>query len=181
MQIYDQVTTKGRSRRFAELLKDLGVQTMSRSKGGEFTRNFLSLQLQLQTLMEGVGGEGTATLLDSLAQLSESERRKIIPLLSRVVSKIAQGEKRMFSEEDRSLQDFEDALYDSIVSSLGHVSNDDELPPTRERRLEVVPGGKSATATIAVKRGGKSPSLIDLAKARESRRARFDSPPNDAS
>ena len=181
MRIYDQVTTKGRSRRFAELFKDVGVQTMSRSKGGEFTRNFLSLQLQLQTLMEGVGGEGTATLLDSLAQLNETERRKIIPLLSRVVSKIAQGEKRMFSEDDRSLKDFEDALYDSIVSSLGHIANDDEVAPTKERRLEVVPGGRSKTATLAVAKSAKSPSLIDLAKARESRRARFDGPPNDAS
>jgi len=180
MRIHDQVTTKGKSRRFAELLKDWGVQSMSRSNGGEFTRNFLSLQLQLQTLMEGVGGEGTATLLDSLAQLSEAERRKIIPLLSRVVTKIAQGDKRIFSEDDRSLKDFEDALFDSIVSSLGNVSNDDELPPTRARRLEVMPGGKSPSATVAVKRAGRSPSLIDLAKARETRRSRFDLPPNDA-
>lgn len=181
MQIYDQVTTKKRSRRFAELFEELGVHEMNRSKGGEFTRNFLSLQLQLQTLMEGVGGDGTASLLDSLAQLSDYERKKIIPLLSRVVSGIAKSDKRIFSDEDRSLKDFEDALYDSIIGSLGHSANNDEVIASGRRSLEVVPGGKQSSPTLAQRKPVKSPSLIDLAKARESRRVRLDTPPSDAS
>lgn len=154
---------------------------MGRSKGGDFTRNFLSLQLQLQTLMEGVGGEGTASLLDSLAQLGDLERRRIVPLLSRVVARIAQSDKRIFSDEDRSMHQFEEALYDSLVSSLGFTANDDEVPSSGSRKLEVVPGGKLQSAAVTVRKAVKSPSLIDLAKARESRRFRLDTPPSDAS
>lgn len=178
MQIYDQAANRGKSPRFAELFKEFGVRDMGRSKGGDFTRNFLSLQLQLQTLMEGVGGDGTASLLDNLAQLSESERTKIIPLLSRVVGRIAQGDKRLFTDDDRALKDFEDSLFESIVTSLGHSANTDELLPSK-RKLEVVAGGK--TPSLAIKKHVKAPSLIDLAKARESRRHRLDTPPNEVS
>ena len=47
-----------------------GSTDMNLSHGGDFTKSLLSLQLQLKTLLEGVGGEETATLLDALAQLS---------------------------------------------------------------------------------------------------------------
>jgi len=154
---------------------------MGRSKGGDFTRNFLSLQLQLQTLMEGVGGEGTASLLDSLAQLGDLERRRVVPLLSRVVARIAQSDKRIFSDDDRSMQEFEEALYDSLVSSLGFSANNDSIAPASARKLEVVPGGKLNSSATTVRKAVKAPSLIDLAKARESRRFRLDTPPTDAS
>jgi hypothetical protein len=167
-----------------ELLERFGVQgvlDMSWSRGGEFTRNLLSLQLQLQTLLEGVGGEGTASLLDGLAQLSDSERRRIIPLLSRVVSKVLQGDKRLLSVEDKELQEFEDTLFQSILSSIGESANDDQVDTKLDRKLEVVPGGLRARAATAPKKVVKTPSLIDLAKARESRRQRFDPPPTEAS
>lgn len=180
MRIYDQAANRGKSPRFAELFKEFGARDMGRSQGGDFTRNFLSLQLQLQTLMEGVGGDGTASLLDNLAQLSESERSKIIPLLSRVVGRIAQGDKRLFSDDDRALKDFEDSLFESIVASLGHSANDDQVLPNK-RKLEVVAGGKTPASVLAVKKHVKAPSLIDLAKARESRRHRMDTPPNEVS
>ncbi len=158
-----------------------GVLDMSWSRGGEFTRNLLSLQLQLQTLLEGVGGEGTASLLDGLAQLSDSERRRIIPLLSRVVSRVVQGDKRLASAEDKELQDFEDSLFQSILSSLGESANDDRIDQKFERKLEVVSGGRGAAKPVMAKKPVKAPSLIDLAKARESRRQKFDSPPTEAS
>lgn len=180
MQIYDQVSNRGKSPRFAELFREFGVRDMGRSQGGDFTRNFLSLQLQLQTLMEGVGGDGTASLLDNLAQLSETERTKIIPLISRVIGRIAQSDKRQFSDDDKSLKDFEDSLFESIVTSLGQSANDDEVLPNK-RKLEVVSGGKNPQSVLAIKKHAKAPSLIDLAKARESRRHRMDSPPNEIS
>ena len=43
---------------------------MNWSNGGDFTKSLLSLQMQLQTLLEGEGGEETAGLLDGLSQLS---------------------------------------------------------------------------------------------------------------
>lgn len=160
---------------------DVGVSEMSWSRGGNFTRNLLSLQLQLQTLLEGVGGEGTASLLDGLSQLSETERKRIIPLLSRVVTKVLKSDKRLSTSEDHDLQNFEDSLFDSIMIALGQSSNDDQIDPTANRKLEVVPGGKRLSNQTSAKRPVKVPSLIDLAKARESRRQRFDVPPNEAS
>ncbi len=163
-----------------EVKKD--AETMNNSRGGDFTRNLLSLQLQFQTLLEGVGGESTASLLDGLAQLSESEREKIIPLLSHVILRITSGDKRLVSADDRELQAFEDSLFESIMKALGHSANDDKL--TREqstKSLHVVPGGKRAAKPMLAHRRTQSPSLIDLAKARAQRKHKFDCPPPEAS
>jgi hypothetical protein len=181
MRIYDQDTESDSSERFTSECDVVGEPEMSWSRGGNFTRNLLSLQLQLQTLLEGVGGEGTASLLDGLSQLSETERKRIIPLLSRVVTRVLKGEKRVASAEDKDMQNFEDALFDSIMSALGQSSNDDRIIPESERKLEIVPGGKKELGQSARTRPVKVPSLIDLAKARENRRHRFDPPPNEAS
>ena len=74
---------------------------MNWSNGGDFTKNLLSLQMQLQTLLEGVGGEETAGLLDGLAKLSETERSILIPLVTRVINKVVMGEHRLMSEKDK--------------------------------------------------------------------------------
>ncbi len=181
MRIYDQDTEDTMSESFTGEFDVEGEQDMSWSRGGNFTRNLLSLQLQLQTLLEGVGGEGTASLLDGLSQLSETERKRIIPLLSRVVNKVLKGDKRLSSTEDKDLQNFEDSLFDSIVSALGDSSNDDRIIPESERKLEMLPGGRKDPLQTPRGRPVKVPSLIDLAKARENRRHRFDTPPNEAS
>lgn len=163
-----------------EVKKD--ADTMNNSRGGDFTRNLLSLQLQFQTLLEGVGGESTASLLDGLAQLSESEREKIIPLLSHVILRITSGEKRLVSATDRELQAFEDSLFESIMKALGHSANDDKLgEESSTRNLHVVPGGKHSKKPILAHRKAQSPSLIDLAKARAQRKHKFDCTPPEAS
>jgi hypothetical protein len=172
----------GNTEGFSDVFDVVGVAEMSWSRGGNFTRNLLSLQLQLQTLLEGVGGEGTSSLLDNIAQLSEAERKRIIPLLSRVISRVVQGEKRLISAEDRELKEFEDSLFDSIMTSIGQSANDDRIDPNSERKLEVLSGGRPNNNEATVTRKPvKVPSLIDLAKARESRRHRFDTPPNEVS
>lgn len=181
MRTYDQDTERNSSESCTDEFDVVGVSEMSWSRGGNFTRNLLSLQLQLQTLLEGVGGEGTASLLDGLSQLSETERKRIIPLLSRVVTRVLRGDKRLSSTEDKELQNFEDALFDSIISALGQSSNDDRVSPESERKLEVVPGGRNESGAASRRKPVKVPSLIDLAKARESRRQRFDIPPHEAS
>ena len=181
MRIDEQDTELGSSKANSDDRNGVGVSEMSWSRGGSFTRNLLSLQLQLQTLLEGVGGEGTASLLDGLSQLSETERKRVIPLLSRVVSRVIKGDKRVASSEDKDLQNFEDSLFDSIVAALGHSANEDEVDTSTDRKLEVFPGGKGLSERTATRKPVKVPSLIDLAKARETRRQRFDIPPNEAS
>jgi hypothetical protein len=101
-------------------------------------------------------------------------------LLSRVVSRVLRGEKRVASAEDKDLQNFEDSLFDSIMAALGQSSNDDRIIPESERKLEIVPGGRKEVTQNSRTRPVKVPSLIDLAKARENRRHRFDTPPNEA-
>ncbi len=181
MRITDYENEHGDSEMISEDFYLKGVQEMSFLRGGEFTRNLLSLQLQMQTLLEGVGGEGTASLLDGLAQLSQSERERIVPLLSRVVMQIVKGDKRLISAEDKELQDFENNLLQSIMTSLGASANDDKVNPEFEKPLEVLSGGKHARKSVVIKGTAEKRPIIDLAKARASRRLRFEPPPHEAS
>jgi hypothetical protein len=145
---------------------------MNWSQGGDFTKSLMSLQLQLQTLMEGVGGDHTASLLDNLARLSDSERAAIIPLISKVIAQVANGDKRLLSAKDEELKDFEDSLYESVLAALGNGSN--TVEPARELnpKLAVVSGGKSDKERFAFRKPIRIPHLIDLSKERESRRGK---------
>lgn len=158
---------------------------MNWSQGGEFTKSLLSLQLQLQTLLEGVGGEGTASLLDGLAKLSETERALVIPVISQVIGRIVNGEQRLASEEDKRLKEFEDSLFESVLAAMGSTqkenpANSDEGKLENCKKLAVVPGGKSPSERVTFKKPVRIPTLIDLAKARESRRQRTTSPHESA-
>jgi hypothetical protein len=181
MRISDQDKQTGFSENMSEGIDLKGVREMSWLRGGEFTRNLLSLQLQLQTLLEGVGGEGTASLLDGLAQLSDSERKKIIPLLSRLVSRVVKGDKRLFSAEDKESKELEDSLFHSIMSSIGQSANDDAVDANCGKKLEVVAGRKAHAAGVVAKPPAEKRSIIDLAKAREHRRQRFETSTPEAS
>jgi hypothetical protein len=150
---------------------------MNWSQGGEFTKSLLSLQLQLQTLLEGVGGEGTASVLDGLAKLSETERAVVIPVIAQVIGRIVSGEQRLASEEDQRMKEFEDSLFESVLAAMGNVdkesaANSDSTKPGNSKKLAVVPGGKPSAERLAFKKPVRIPTLIDLAKARESRRQR---------
>lgn len=145
---------------------------MNWSNGGDFTKSLLSLQLQLKTLLEGVGGEDTAVMLDALAHLSKSERAVAIPLLARAVKRIASGEKRLSNQEDKQLKDFEDSLFNSVLEAFGNTANDLDLAKEREAKLAILPGGKTPSDRVAIKKPIRVPALIDLAKERESRRRR---------
>ncbi len=157
---------------------------MNWSQGGEFTKSLLSLQLQLQTLLEGVGGEGTASLLDGLAKLSETERAVVIPVISQVIGRIVNGEQRLASEEDKRLKDFEDSLFESVLAAMGSAqhkdtpANVDEERTENAKKLAVVSGGKAPAERVTFKKPVRIPTLIDLAKVRESRRQRT-SPPHE--
>ena len=135
--------------------------------------------MQLQTLLEGVGGEETAGLLDSLAKLSETERSLVIPLISKAINSIANGDKRVMSAKDQELKQFEDALFEDVLAALEKPQS--SSTPTKDigPRLAVVPGGKSPIPSTTFKKPVRIPALIDLAKARESRKNRSDDFPRD--
>ncbi len=136
--------------------------------------------MQLQTLLEGVGGENTAGLLDGLAKLSETERSILIPLITRVINKVVMGEQRLMSEKDKELKEFEDSLFEGVLEALQDPRA--KKPQTAEKspRLAVVPGGKSPKPASSFKKPVRIPTLIDLTKARETRRGgRSDHYPND--
>lgn len=153
---------------------------MNWSNGGDFTKSLLSLQMQLQTLLEGVGGEETAGLLDGLAQLSEAERALVIPRLTRTIKEIVKSDKRLMSDRDREMKDFEDSLFDGVMEALKHEPGVKPLHAETGPKLAVVPGGKSKSdRSVQFKKPVRIPTLIDLAKARESRRNRMDNSPRD--
>jgi hypothetical protein len=144
---------------------------MNWSQGGDFTKSLLSLQLQLQTLLEGVGGEDSAGLLDALAKLSDTERAVVIPALTKSVLRVLSGEKRLQSQSDLAMEDFENELFESVLSAMGDAGG--ETPsPTREasKKLAVVPGGKVDSDVVKFKKPVRISSPIDLSKARENRK-----------
>ena len=153
---------------------------MNWSNGGDFTKSLLSLQMQLRTLLEGVGGEETAGLLDGLAQLSEAERSIVIPRLTRTIQEITKSDKRLMSEKDKEMKEFEDSLFEGVMEALKHEPAEKTATPEGGPKLAVLSGGKSASdRTNQFKKPVRIPTLIDLAKARESRRNRTDNPPRD--
>ena len=153
---------------------------MNWSNGGDFTKSLLSLQMQLQTLLEGVGGEETAGLLDGLAQLSEAERSVVIPRLTRTIQEITKSDKRLMSDKDREMKEFEDSLFEGVMEALKHEPAEKAATPDAGPKLAVLSGGKSKSdRSNQFKKPVRIPTLIDLAKARESRRNRMDNSPRD--
>lgn len=166
---------------------------MNWSQGGDFTKNLLSLQLQLTTLLEGVGGNETAGLLDTLAKLNDSERAVIVPILTRVISRLIESGTRIQSEEDLQMQDFENSLFESVLSAMqGESANVDavgnnkpdttgngardisKVASTVEKgagKLAVLNGGR-VQEPLSCKKPVRIPALIDLNKIRESRKGK---------
>ncbi len=145
---------------------------MNWSQGGDFTKSLLSLQLQLQTLLEGVGGDETAGLLDVLAKMSDTERALIIPVLTKTLSRLLESGNRLQTNEDIRLQDFENSLFESVMAAMGDgVAESEGTADRGTKRLAVVSGGKAPEA-LAFKKPVRIPALIDLSKAREDRKGR---------
>jgi hypothetical protein len=140
---------------------------MNWSQGGDFTKSLMSLQLQLQTLLEGVGGDETAGLLDVLAKLNDSERTVIIPILTRVINRLIESGSRIQSQEDLQMQDFENSLFESVLSAMGDGSGEGNNEKS-QKKLAVVKGGKNQDA-LTFKKPVRIPALIDLNKVREDR------------
>lgn len=119
------------------LIRAKGVIRVSKDDKGIFSSNFYSLQLQLKTLMEDAGGDHAVQLLDTLSTLNGYEQKVALNIFSRVVNQIAEGDKRIVSEDDRERKEFEETLYQDIMNSMGEAARAPNL------RLEVVNGSKA--------------------------------------
>lgn len=117
---------------------------MNWSHRGDFTKGLLSLQLQVTTMLEGVGGDDAAILMDTLAKLSKVERQSVVPMLTRVISRLAEDHDRVLSSEEQELSNFENELYESVVSAMVTTGVDCERAIERQQqtKLRVVDGGK---------------------------------------
>jgi len=136
------------------------VKRISGKSSGSFSKNFVSLQLQLETLLEDVGGDRAVELLDSLSNLSGSEQKLILGIFDRVVKRVASGAERLVSNDDKRLKDFEEGLYSDLVSAIQSASG--EAP--RGKLIEVLDGGKTQKPV------DRTP--ISLEEARRARKAR---------
>ena len=130
---------------------------MERPTPGQFSQSFLSLQLQLRTLLEGSGGNASIEFLDSLSKLGKLEQDVVLSVFQKVIERIASGSQRVFTEEDKIAKDFEDNLYKDIMTAMSEAASVKNL---NGKRLEVLQGGQK-------KKDKKAP--IDLSKVRKSR------------
>lgn len=128
---------------------------MSETGNGDFSRNLLSLQLQLETLLEGAGGDKTIEFLDALSQLSKVEQEIALRIFRNVAYKLAVGEKRIMSEQDKELKQFEDQLFEDIVAYI------EKEPSFTKPKLEVIDGGMT--------RKPRPNSLVNLSEVRRLR------------
>lgn len=110
-----------------------------------FERNLLSLELQLKTIFEEVGGESALKFLGKLSKLNRSEQELILETLSNLIDRIERGDTRLNTDEDQLAQDFEDGLFNDIVASMKRVSNEStrEVLSREIKRLRVLDGGKT--------------------------------------
>ena len=141
---------------------------MSSKYDGVFSAGLLSLQLQLKNLLEGVGGDHAIQLLDALCRMSESEQKVALDVFTRALEKIASSEKRLFTDGDLALKEFEDNLYNDIVAAMEGASKS-----PKEHKFAVLNGGKNSNPLKVEKFEGASASTIDFEKARKSRKLRI--------
>jgi len=123
-----------------------------------FSANFFSLQLQLNSLLEDAGGEAALTFLDKLSSLHKSEQKIMMRIFENTVDRVRNGDIRLETEEDLVLQNFEKNLYNDIVYAMQTAR---VLP--EPMKLAVVDGGKSPAQK-------PQSAPINLAERRHSRK-----------
>lgn len=143
---------------------------------GPFSTGLFSLQLQVQHLLEGAGGEHAVRFLDALSNLSGAEQEKVLAAFTRCINRFAESPNRASSSQDKEFKEIENELYNDIESAMKIAANSEAVP--LNRRLSVVPGGKSKRSAQSVQFRPTigNGDLIDLNKVRESRRVAKENP-----
>ena len=148
-----------------------GGKPIMDNNGGNnrFSSNFLSLQLQLKTLLEEAGGDELIPFLDALGSLHRSEQKIVLKMLARTIKKLIETTPRFPTDGDLALKQFEDTLYQDLVEAI----NCGDAAAASRKRIEVLPGGKHAENSDQAQAGEST--LIDLAAARKKRKVRPES------
>lgn len=146
----------------------LDVVMRNEEHGGYFSRNLLSLQIQLQTLLDGAGGSKALELLDSLSSCNESERDIVLSLFGRALKRLQEANIRFSSLRDEQLEEFENVLYEELVEGMTIYSEGGrELSPQNVRSLSVLAGGKSKQISKLPTRKRKEQKTLCLEEARK--------------
>lgn len=124
---------------------------------GSFSANILSLELQIKTLLEESGGDHAISLLDALSNLNKSEQDMAIKMFTRVINQVLAGDERLLTEDDKAAKDFEEKLYEELLSSMREAANSN-------RKLRVLSGGRAQLS---------SKNAISLSEARKHRGLRL--------
>lgn len=111
---------------------------------GDFSKNLLSLQLQLRTLLEDVGGESVLPLLDAMATLRKAEQEILIRTFLMIVRRYSQGERLLESADEATLKKFEEDLYQDLTQAL------ETARPSARHPLEVLSGGKTRRRVVSL-------------------------------
>ena len=111
---------------------------MANNGSGRFSKNLLSVKLQIQSLFEDVGGDNAIALLDSLCALTATEQKVALKVMKRVIDRLAQEEPRLLSPNEQRMQDLEDFIVSDIVRELSGETDSTE----KSSKLSLVPGGK---------------------------------------
>jgi hypothetical protein len=117
---------------------------MDKGNTGYFSQAFLSLQLQIRTLLEGSGGSQSIEFLDALSQLGNKEQEIVLGVFQKVVERIAKNPNRLFTNADNAAKKFEDELYNDIMSAMSDAA---AVKNISGKRLEVLEGGRSIKRT----------------------------------
>ena len=104
---------------------------------GSFSLSILSLQAHLNTLLDGFGGDEATAVLDTLGTLSSNQQKAVLPILKRVLEKIASYDEDVLSLREQELQEFEESLYQDLLTSINKEMKEEAKPS-----LEVIEGGK---------------------------------------
>lgn len=128
------------------------------SVNGSFSKNVLSLSLQIRTLFEGFGGGDAVKLLDRLAALSGREQRAALEVFSGVVERLLSSEERLSDEDDEERRRWEDTLYRELVDTL----KQERLPNTKTRPLSVVNGGRGQEAVFMGRQLRRAKKVVEL-------------------
>jgi hypothetical protein len=136
---------------------------------GTFALGLKSLQLQVDCLLEGCGGNDAVRLLDALGELNATEQPQVISLFISVIERLRASNNRPSTMDDRMLADFEEALYKDLLHSMREAANcgetfSSEAQPLRKLKLVDKPPREEAT-----EQASRIP--VDLAAERRKRMA----------
>jgi hypothetical protein len=145
-----------------------------------FSSNFLSLQLQLKTILEEAGGDDLMPFLDTLSSMNKSEQMVALRLFKRTLDRFVGGSMRLETLGDLALKEFEDSLFSGLLDDVAALKENRSTNGGSKRKgneggiLSEVSASMGSsrrnTASSANDNGVANISPIDLAAERARRK-----------